>query len=281
MNKNDRALAILRSEAWAKRLVDAVEEAGGIRKAPAGLLFELRFAYEARLQCPGAAITYEFDARVGGTTVDFLLPWRGMSWLIELVSLNESKAIRGMRKASRAEMSPGVWVESVALSSEAEDAHETPAAELVRVGEKLEEKVWDRELGSPRKFPKPAVGWAHVLVVNMAGFEGMGYPDGAHCGEVVFGSKTIAAEWRSDPGAGIIGLFDPENRRPGAVALQDRIDVIGCVAEDPGAEGDDNEIRKTIFLLGNPRLNGVYVAREFPVMLANGDRDPLHRSRDA
>jgi hypothetical protein len=281
MNKNDRAFARLRTEAWAARLVQAVDEAGGIRKAPAGLLFELRFAYEARLQCPDAAIVYEFDAQVGGSTVDFLMSQAGMNWLIELVSLDESKAIRGMREAGRTPVSPGICVESIALSGDAGDPHETPAGELIRVAEKLQEKVWDVKRNKPRKFPKPAVGWAHALVISMAGFEGIGYPDRAHCREVVFGSKDVAPEWRSDPNASVVGLFDPKNSHPGAVALQERIDLIGFLGEDPGAEGDDDEIRKTIFFLGNPNLNGECLARNFPVLLANRERDPLHRLRDA
>jgi hypothetical protein len=281
MNKNDRAYTRLRTEQWSARLIQAIDAAGGVRKAPAGLLFELRFGYEAGLQCPDATIGYEFDAKIGGSTIDFFVPHGGFNWLIELVSLDDSKAIRQMRAASRTTVSPGIQEETIALSSDADSPHDTPAAELIRVGEKLQEKVWDRTLKKPRKFPKPQVGWVHVLIINMAGFEGMGFPDGAHCHEVVFGSKAVAAEWRSDPDAKIVGLFDPENSHPGAVALQERIDLVGFVAEDPGAEGDDDEIRRTIYFLGNPNLNGACLVRSFPVLLANGERDPLHRLRDA
>ena len=57
MGKTERALDFLRGQPWAAPLLAAIERAGGVRKAPAGLLFELRFAYEATLACPSAAMS--------------------------------------------------------------------------------------------------------------------------------------------------------------------------------------------------------------------------------
>lgn len=279
MGKTERALETLRSETWAQKLVEAVDRLGGPRKAPPGLLFEARFAYEARLECPSSAIQYEFDAGVGGSTVDFLVSNDQTRWLIELVSLDESQTITTMRESSRRVFPSGIMTDTIDLRSDAGVPHETPFAELIRVGEKIEEKVWDRSSGRPRKFPPPTAGWGHVLVVNMSGFEGTGDPDGAHCRELVFGSKTIAPAYRSDNDKLIVGLFDPANPRPGAARLQQVIDVIAFVTERADAD-DDEEIRRTIFLLGNPRTNGQILARAFPLLLPQDQRDPLYRSEN-
>ncbi len=206
MTKNERALEVLRKEPWAQSLVRTIEAAGGLRKAPQGFLAELRFAYEMRLACPAAAIRYEFDAGVGGSTIDFYLPHGQMRWLIELVTLDDSRTITEMRASSRQQLAPGLTVESIDLASDAADPRRTPFAELIAGLKKIEDKVWDRNTGTPRKFPPPSVGWGHVLVVNMAGFEGSGDPDGAHLHELVLGSQRVAPEWRSDPDKGVVGL---------------------------------------------------------------------------
>jgi hypothetical protein len=279
VGKTDRALQSLREEIWARRLVGAVDQAGGPRRAPPGLLFEVRFGYEALLACPEAAIQYEVDAGVGGTTIDFLIPHGNTRWLMELVGLEESRTITSMRESTRRTLPSGIVTDSIYLSSDSHEPHETPFAELVRVGEKLEEKVWDRVTGQARKFPPPGVGWGHVLVVNMSGFEGTGDPDGAHCRELVFGSKTVEPEYRSDNDKMIVGLFDPSNTRPGAQRLQEVIDVIAFVVERADVD-DDEEIRRTIYLLGNPRTNGQVLARAFPIVLPHDRRDPLNRSEN-
>ncbi len=79
------------------------------------------------------------------------------------------------------------------------------------------------------------------------------------------------------PDTSIVGLFDPTNSRPGAVALQRQIDIIAFVVEDPGAD-DDEEIRTTAFLLGNPRTNGAILASGFPLLVPAERRNHLYRS---
>jgi hypothetical protein len=215
MGKNERALELLKGQRWAAGLISNVESRGGLRKAANGHLFELRLAYEMCLACPGSSPKYEFDAKVGGSTVDFHLPHNQLHWLIELVYLDQSRPVRDLRTASRVHVAPGTTIESFSLSSDAEDERETPRAELIRVGEKIEGKVCAG--GQPRKFPPPAKGWAHALVVNMSGFEGTGDPDDAHCMELIHGSKAVAPDLRSDPE--IVGLFEPRNQREGAQAV--------------------------------------------------------------
>src|SRR5947207_532469 len=85
----ERVLGELAKVPWANALVKAIEQGGGIATANAPLLFEARFAF-ALLQQRIAA-TYEFNAGVGATTVDFLVPGTP-EWLIELVSIQPSAA---------------------------------------------------------------------------------------------------------------------------------------------------------------------------------------------
>src|SRR6185436_10622653 len=151
-DKNSRAMEALRSVPWAAELVKGIEAKGGVRKAPAGFLFELRFAYELHLVVPGAPIQYEIKTGVGDSSVDFLVPAGDQRWLIELVNLDESKTVTKMRDATRTQEAPGVTSEVVSLSSDNTDKRATPYGELVRAGEKIEEKVWDAALKQPRKF---------------------------------------------------------------------------------------------------------------------------------
>ena len=210
VGENERAFSVCGGKTGLPNSLTQSSAAAGFKcAAPAGSLFEMRFGYEVRLACPDSAIAYEFDAGVHGSTVDFLLTHGEMRWLIELVGLDESRTISSMLESSRTRSASGIVTETVLLHSEAEDARATPFAELIRVGEKLEEKVWDKATKRRRKFPAPKIGWGHVLVVNMNGFQGTGEPDGADCHELVFGSNAVRPEHRSDNSRMIVGLFDP------------------------------------------------------------------------
>ena len=134
------------------------------------------------------------------------------------------------------------------------------------------------EDGHCPQVPRPSVGWPHVLIVNMAGFEGTGDPDGGHCHEILFGSQSVGPEARSDPDTEIIGLFDAKNDRPGALALQERIDIVAFVVEEADVD-DDDEIRRTDIPAREPRTNGRALASAWPMAVSASRRDPLYRSR--
>ena len=276
--KDIRAIEQLRRQEWVRPLIKEIEQQGGIDAAPLGLRFNLRFAHEMRLACPDSPAQYEFNAGVGGSTVDFLLDHGGVRWLIELVALGETQTIRRLRESSRTQVGQG-FVDTVFLSFSAANRHETPFGELVHISEKLLDKVWDKNEGRPSKFPESRPGWGHILVVNMAGFEGDGDPDVYHCREVVLGSSAVPAEYRSDPDTPIIGLFDPRNPRAESIAFRARVDVVAFVAERPGAD-DDDEIRRTAFILRNPWTRRVPRDQQIPIFFARDQRDPLYRSEE-
>src|SRR5688572_20194681 len=143
MSKTRRALEFLRNRPWAAQLVELIEDNGGVLRAPQGHLFEARFAFEMALACPEASIQYEYKAGVGDTSVDFRLDHNGTAWLIELVSLDETLTVQGLRHGSRYEVVPGVHVEHLSLYRDAENKRETPLAELIHVSERIEDKVWN------------------------------------------------------------------------------------------------------------------------------------------
>jgi hypothetical protein len=125
-SKHERAVEALAGKPWAQGLLQRIDEQGGVGGAPAGLLFELRFAFELALYCPTGTPRYEVDAGVEGCTVDFELVSGGRRWLIELVSLMESRPVRAMRSESCLEIAPGITSESICLRSDSSDREPCP-----------------------------------------------------------------------------------------------------------------------------------------------------------
>lgn len=265
-NKHDRALRAVRDLGWASQLVKRVEEQGGARKAPLGLLFELRFAFELTRWCPGIEPRYEAESGVGNSTVDFAVPWKQRRWLIELVSIRVSEGVS--RAIEHVEVAEGVSCQEHLLFSEAADARRTPHAEVIRVSEKIQEKA-------SKKFPVRNAAGVHVLLIDMSGFEGGVEPDATHCREIAHGSRAVPEEDRllDNMGTPVLGLFDPSN--PRSVEVRRRVDLLGFVSEHPGYE-DDDEIGKTAYFVANPECqNPRELIVDFPVRAPQPLRDPL------
>jgi hypothetical protein len=191
LTKNELAEFYLAGKPWVRRLLDTIRDAGGVEKAPAGFLFELRFGYELWKRNVYSDLRYEFPTDVGDSEVDFFCSDQKSSWLIELVGINESETVERMRTDSRIQLSPTVATDRVLLRSDASDERETPGAEAIRVAEKLEGKVWNKNANAPHKFPAPVAGRYHAIVVDMSGFEGIGRPDPGHCFEIAMGSRYV------------------------------------------------------------------------------------------
>lgn len=282
-NKHDRAYRALENCRWASSLLRKIDEGDGVRKAPPGLLFELRFAFELTIYCPKATPTYEFSAGVADSTVDFRIEWADKEWLIELVSLRESKTVRTMRSESKVEIEPGISCEGLFLDSidpslPNPDFHRTQWGELIRVSEKIREKVWDG--GTARKFPPRTPERIQVILVDMFGFEGTGDPNPPHCLAVAWGSAQLPEAYgrglcHPKTGEPVKGLFDPNNTERGAIEIRKRVDMIGFVAEHPGYEQDD-EIGRNVYLIVNPAIpDGRELIQAFPVRSCDSLRNPL------
>lgn len=273
VSKTERAIEFLRSRAWAAQLVHLIDE-NGLQATQQGYRFEARFAHEMALACPKARIQYEYRAGVGDTRVDFCLELAGHRWLLELVSLEETATLRELFDASRQQVAPGIYREHAYLRSDAPELRETSFAEVIHVGERIEDKVWDKDRREPCKFPEPQPDQTHIVLVNMAGFEGTGDPDRDHCREIVFGS-AYTRNWVSDPARPITGLFDLANTRRGAQEVRRRIHALAFVAERPECS-DEDEIRRTLCLFGNQHLHPAGLPMPFPVVSTRDRRDPLY-----
>lgn len=209
-------------------------------------LFEMRFAYE--LTAVGAVPEYEYHAASSDSTVDFMARPADVRWLFELVSIEVSDVIRREMKKVDQELVLG--------SDNQENNQLSIEYHVLKVQEKICEKAWSRSRdgsmpGHPIKFPPPAPGQMHVIVANVSDFLGPGDGGGpahyAHYIEVAYaGMEQVrhlpwaTMKWKPGGKAGnppisgdpILGLFNPEARRPeGAATIRERIHFVVFVDE--------------------------------------------------
>jgi hypothetical protein len=240
--RNVRALEALASEPWAQGLLKRVRSLG-IKLKEDDTLFELRYAHD--LARADVAPVYEHPTGVGNSTVDFKLPGR-VPWLVELVSIQESDAVKAA--TVKKTLASGLRTETFLLTSDAgisdpSKKKQTPQEELLRVVNKLGEKVYDKKRDRPIKFPVPDGSAFHMLLVDVRGFEG-GDPDRDHCRQIVGGPALVRGEFNvakhADTGEPIRGVWDEANTSRAAELLRERVHVIGFVHEQLYC---DDEIR--------------------------------------
>src|SRR3989304_4308998 len=126
------AIDTLADVAWTQPVLERLQQAGGINSENMSLMFETRFAYE--LHCAGKCPSYEYNAGVGSSTVEFRVADE-VTWLIELVSIRTSQA------AKKAITQYGFIYEKV-LSSTATDRAQSEEAEMITAQQKIGEKVF-------------------------------------------------------------------------------------------------------------------------------------------
>ena len=149
---NHEAFQALQGEQWAAPLLRKIEQNGGILSAPMPLRLEIRIAYA--FQQNGIEPQYKFAASSGTKSVDFHVHG-SPEWLIEVVSLRESDAIKD------ATLRDGLLT-SVILSSLSADPKQSEEGEVVRAMEHIADKA--------EKFPIPSPGAFHVILVDMRGY---------------------------------------------------------------------------------------------------------------
>jgi len=216
----DEAFQALQGEQWAAPLVRKIEQSGGVLSAPLALLLEVRIAYAFHQN--GLSPEYEFATGSGAKSVDFRVQ-ASPGWLIEVVSLRESNAVR---EATRQE---GMFT-SLALNSSSEDPRYSEEGEILRAMEHIADKA--------AKFPEPGAGTFHVILTDTRGYLlGMGDPGDYR--EIAYGSNAVRPEqahyWNGRP---ILGLFDPSNARNSARLVQGRIHYLGFLAERQYCKGE-------------------------------------------
>jgi len=235
----ERVIGELRDVQWVRPLLDRILERGGVKYETKPLLFELRFAYE--LQLLGLKAKYEYETGVGSSTVDFYIPIGGIEWLVELVSLQVSDAVKDATRYDG-------LVSSVELSSDAADLRQTPEAGMIRAQEKIADKVFSKVDG-PVKFPPVKLRRYHVILCDMRGYllnggdkwdyRQMAY---GHAGipvshpqrEMLIQYWAKRADGLSEP---IKGLFEESNPTRGVKYIQERVHFLGFVNERKYGKG--------------------------------------------
>lgn len=224
----------LTAVAWARPLLTAIESQGGPSALSSrSLLFEVRFAFE--LYRSGITPTYEFSTGVGDSKVDFAIKTESGHWLIELVCADETDAIEAAtyeeELLDHSGNSIGTNARFLELRSDAEDARLSEAGEMLKLQEKLYEKVLHD--GQPHKFPLSANGVRHAIIMDARGFGGGDGPDNAHIRQLIYGPEHVGELWRRQcfKNKPVLGVFDQRNTRPGARGLQERIHIIGISNE--------------------------------------------------
>lgn len=213
------------------------------------ILIEVRFA--RALHRSGANAIYEYETGVGDSSIDFKIEGTP-SWMIEVMSLRESNAVRD------ASWQDGPF-SGMLLSTDAEDPKQSEEGEMIRAQERISEKVYDHHRNAPKKFPPPN-GNLSMILVDARGFLGdqgvLGDQFDWHhiaLGAAGLHSRNVRT-WinqktgRREP---IQGLFESENTRPASVILQERIHFLGFVCEKSFA---DDELVASIRYYANPQL---------------------------
>ena len=225
--------------------------------AEKSLLFEIRVA--AALATAGVDATYEHRAGVGDSTVDFLVRLEPRPWLVELVSLHESVAVKAAAWSRVDEDESGAKIErfGFSLGLDNEEPKQTDEGETLKAQQRIGAKVFDSREKKPVKFPAPGAA-VHMLLVDARGFLGGGLGDEADWRHLVYGASGLRPElvklWK-DPYTGkeaaIRGLFEAECPLPAAALVRERLHVIAFVCETDFAP---NELRERMVMCCNPLL---------------------------
>lgn len=232
-----QVLRELENVQWAAPLLRMIERNGGVCEANKHLLFEARVASE--ILHSGITPDYEFSAAVGDTTVDFRIQG-SPDWLVELVMIDQSEA---SARATETINIDGHEVTQMLLSGTAEDQRSSPAGEVIKLQEKIAEKVFNNLGKKFVKFPKPTSSTKHIILVNDSEFAGGFGSLIEDRTQAVYGigplqEQNLLFVTSQFSGADVLGLFDPENKRPSAKAVQERIHAVAFVRESEFVAGE-------------------------------------------
>lgn len=239
-----RRLEQLRTQNSAPHLVRLIDD-GGITTQMMPELYELRVA--GMLVDAKVSFSYEFDAGVGGSTIDFSIPRIKPEILMEVVSIQESKIVTA-NTVSNAEYPV---VTELILRSDATDQRRSSAGEIIKIQEKLGEKVWKNR--AKTKFPA-ITDRTHVILCDVRGCAGGEGPLAEEIYQLIYGwrpfigtnGEAFILHFGETP---VSGIFDPENTRDYAVELRERVHGIGFSIEETF---EDRELQEQIRWYPNP-----------------------------
>lgn len=227
---------------WAKPLVDDINATGGRTGDNKAKLFELRFGHG--LDRAGIQPRYETKGE-GQSTLDFGFTSGGRDFLVEMMRLEETDAVRAATTSE--ELTDGAVMVSRRLITNAEDARQSPEGETLKAVERICQKF--EKGGKPHKFSPPGSA-THVLLVDFRTFfNGGDVWDRLHVG---LGGDSVPGQfrrhWNDNP---ISGVFSPKTKLKGAAEARERLHFIGFVNEQSYEAG---EIGAAIQFIANPRL---------------------------
>jgi hypothetical protein len=207
---------------WAKPLLADIEAAGGPKTENKARLFELRFGHS--LHRVGVEPKYEVPGE-GRSTVDFAFASGGTDFLVEMMRLEETVAVKAATTVKT--FDDGATLMARHLHSNADDPRQTPEGETLKAIQRICQKL--EKDGKPHKFP-PLSEKTHVLLVDFRTFKNGGDKwDRAHIG---LGGSNVPDVFRNYYGGKLIsGVFDPNTTQKGAAEARGRLHFIGFVNE--------------------------------------------------
>ncbi len=230
------------NQQWVQPLIQSIDNNGGFIRENKALLFELRFAYA--LHRMGAKPNYEIDGE-GTSKLDFGFTSANQRWAVELMRLEETKAVRSATHASLDEN--GVLWSSRLLVTGAEDPKQTPERETLKAVQRICRKC--ERNGSPHKFPVPN-GTYHAILVDFRTFQNGG--DVCDRMHIAMGGESVKEQFRYYWDDKLIsGAFNPKTEMKGAVFLRQRVHFIGFVDEQ---KYTPDEFAGAIQFVANPNL---------------------------
>lgn len=221
------AAASLAGVPWAASMVKPLEQDAWWTVLNKSHMFEVRFA--AELNACGCEAHYEYDAGVGGKTIDFCVQGGQQQILVELVSIGESDAVNEATDVLPLATAKPSSVNVLQLSTDSGESSEE--GEYVLVQQKILEKV--------EKFAKPVDRTIQIILVDIRGFCGVGNADAIDLQHIVYGASGLqevyVRRWKGKP---IQGLFELNNPLRKVRLLHERIHFIGFANESRYTAGE-------------------------------------------
>lgn len=244
-----QVLQELSSCQWTTLLLRRINEQGGVIAKNKPLLFEARFAYELVQRHVNA--TYEFNAGVGESTVDFRISG-AKEWLIELFSIRESEGVKAATRRD-GDLSHFSLSTTNLLSDSRKVQKQSEEAEMITAQQKIGEKVLSG--GDVIKFPPPTNA-IQAILIDMRGYLASG-GDVIDYRQIAYGPAGILPDcselvhfWDGKP---IRGLFEQVENHPlrASSVMQERIHFLGFVVEE---DYRPNEMAEKTYWVPNPHL---------------------------
>ena len=235
---DQHALDELADQGWATNLIAGVQRNGGLTRDNKGLLFELRFAYALHLA--GIVPSYEVPGE-GNSTLDFGFTSAGQEWVVELMRLEETAAVKNATQT--VVETDGVTRSTLHLSTDADDSRQSIEGEIIKAVQRICQKC--ERAGHPYKFPVPN-GAYQVLLVDIRNFlDGV---DNSDLISVALGGEHVREGghryiWE---GQLISGVFNPRTDLRGAEHARQRVHFIGFVSEEAYEPGEFGKVTRFV-----------------------------------